>query len=109
MHGGGVGRVGRHDDGVLHRAVLLKRGHKLRHLGRLLADGDVDADKIAAALVDDRIDGDGRLAGGAVTDDQLALAATDGNHGVHRLDAGLHRLVDGLAGHDVRRDPLQRP
>ena len=31
-----------------------------------------------------------------------------GNHGVNRLDAGLHRLVDGLPCYDVWRDSLQR-
>ena len=34
-------------------------------------------------LVDDRIDGNGSLAGLTVADDQLALATTDGNHGVN--------------------------
>ena len=70
----------------------------------LLADGDVDADDVAVALVDDRVDGDGRLAGLAVADDQLALAAADRRHGVDGLDAGLqrhfHRLPAGHAGRD---------
>jgi hypothetical protein len=37
------------------------------------------------------------LAGLAVADDQLALAAADGGHGVDGLDAGLHGLLDRLA------------
>ncbi len=37
------------------------------------------------------------LAGLAVADDQLALAAADGDHRVDGLDAGLQRLLDGLA------------
>ena len=53
-------------------------------------------------LVEDRVDGDGRLAGLAVADDQLALAAADRRHGVDRLDAGLHRLVDRLPAGDAR-------
>jgi hypothetical protein len=44
-------------------------------------------------LVDDRVDRDGGLAGLAVADDELALAAADRDHGVDGLDAGLHRLV----------------
>ena len=40
---------------------------------------------------------DGGLAGLPVADDQLALAAADGGHGVDGLDAGLHRLLDRLA------------
>ena len=44
----------------------------------------------------------GGLAGLAVADDQLALAAADRGHRVDRLDAGLQRLVHGLAAHDAR-------
>src|SRR3546814_3363334 len=55
------------------------------------------------ALVDDRVDGDGGLAGLPVADDQLALAAADGGHGVDGLDAGLQRLVHRLALDDARR------
>src|SRR5690606_9670604 len=81
----------------------------------LLTDGDVDAAdllvRVAAVpvrlLVEDRVDGDGRLAGAAVADDQLPLAAADGDHRVDRLDAGLERLVDALTGHDAGRLELQ--
>ena len=41
------------------------------------------------------------LAGLAVADDQLALATADRRHRVDRLDAGLQRLVHGLAAHDA--------
>jgi hypothetical protein len=44
----------------------------------LLADRDVDALNAGALLVDDGVDRDRGLAGLAVTDDQLALAAADG-------------------------------
>ena len=91
------------DDGVLHRAVLAQRLDRLGDGRALLADGDVDALHAQAALVDDRVDGDGGLAGLAVADDQLALATTDRRHRVDRLDAGLQRLVHGLAAHDARR------
>ena len=77
--------------------LLDHRGH-----GRLLlADGHVEAVHVLALLVDDRVDGDGGLAGLAVADDQLALAAADGDHRVDGLDAGLHRLLDALAGDDA--------
>ena len=69
-------------------ATILRDG---RHL---LADGDVDADQALALLVDDRVDGHGGLARLAVADDQLALAATDRDQRVDRLDAGLDRRVD---------------
>jgi hypothetical protein len=85
------------DDRVLHRPIPFQRGDHLPHLGQLLADGDVDAQQVLALLVDDRVDGDGRLAGLPVADDQLALAAPDGDHRVDGLDAGLHRRVHVLA------------
>ena len=54
-------------------------------------------------LVDDGVDDDGGLAGLAVADDQLALAAADRDQRVDRLDAGLHRLVHRLARNDAGR------
>ena len=80
--------------------------HDLRDLGALLADGDVDADDALALLVDDRVERDGGLAGLAVADDQLALAAADRDHGVDRLDAGLQRGIDVLAEDHARGDAL---
>ena len=94
------------DDGVFERArvaqLLDHRGH-----GRaLLPDGDVDADDAGALLVDDGVDRDGGLPGAAVADDQLALAAADGDHGVDGLDAGLERLLDRLPDDDAGRHHL---
>ena len=77
--------------------------HDRRDGRRLLADRDVDADDALALLVDDRVDGDGGLAGAAVADDQLALAAADRDHRVDRLDARLQRLLHRLADDDARR------
>ena len=68
----------------------------------LLADGHVEAVHALALLVDDRVDRDGGLAGAAVADDQLALAAADRDHRIDGLQAGrqglLHRLTRGHAG-----------
>jgi len=58
-------------------------------------------------LVDDGVEDDGGLAGLPVADDQLALPAPDGNHGVDGLDAGLQRLANRLAVQHARRDALQ--
>ena len=63
---------------------------------------------VAALLVDDRVDRDGRLAGAAVADDQLALAAADRDHRVDRLEAGLQRLRDGLPLDDAGSLELER-
>src|SRR6185369_7835150 len=49
-----------------------------------------------------------RLAGGAVADDQLALAAADVRHRVDRLDAGLERFLHRLAVDDARSLELER-
>ena len=110
LHGRGVGGGGRDHDGVLHGAVIFERLHHLRDGGALLADGDVDADHVAALLIDDGVEGDGGLAGLAVADDQLALAAADRDHGVDGLDAGLHAAaftgwrVDDAGGQAFDRD-----
>ena len=82
-----LGRRGRDDDGVAIAPSLFERPHDLRDGRLLLPDRVVDADDAGALLVDDRVDGDGGLAGLAVADDQLALAAADRDHRVDGLDA----------------------
>ena len=85
---GGVRRRGRDDGGVLHRAALLQRALHAGDRGALLADRDVHAAHLllgiaglpVLALVEDGVDADRGLAGLAVADDQLALAAADRGH-----------------------------
>ena len=107
-------RSGRGDnDGIFQRALLFQRADDLGNSGTLLADGDIDAEQLLAVvlagsrvhrlLVDEGVDGDGRLACLAVTNDQLALATTDRDQAVDGLEAGLHRLVNRLARHDAGR------
>ncbi len=108
LEGGRLFGAGDDDDRVLHGAVLLEDGHDLGDGRELLADGHVDADEAFALLVDDRVDREGALAGLAVADDQLALAAADRDEGVDGLDAGLDRRVDALAGDDAGGDALDR-
>ena len=99
-------------DGEVHRAGLLQALDHAGYRRLLLADGDVDADhalfRRIVLLVNDRVDGDGRLAGLAVANDQLALAAADRNHAVDRFDAGLERHLDRLARRNARRGRFQR-
>src|SRR5207302_3308943 len=87
---------------------ILESFHDLRHSRLLLTDGHIDADDIFSLLIDDRVDGDRGLSGLAVADDQLALPAADGNHGVDRFQSGLQRLLDRLAIDHAWRDALDR-
>src|SRR5690606_18998430 len=68
----------------------------------LLTHGHVDAADAAVLLVDDGVDGQGGLTDLTVTDDQLALATADRDHGVDRLVAGLYRLVYRLTPDHAR-------
>ena len=102
----GVGGTGVDHNGMVHCAVFLQDSHYLRHFALLLPDGDVDADQVGVPLVDDGINGDGRLAGGTVADDQLPLSPSDGDHRVNGLDARLHRRVHRLAHHHVGGCPF---
>jgi hypothetical protein len=78
---------------------------------RFWPTGHVDAVELLALvvalverlLVEDRVEHDGGLAGLAVADDELALAAADRDQGVDRLEARGHGLVHGLARDDARR------
>ncbi len=97
-----------HHRGVLHRPEFLELAHDVGDGRGLLTDGDVDAFDAGAALVDDRIHRERSLAGLAVADDQLALAATDRDHRIDRLVAGLHWLRNGLPPDHAGRDLFDR-
>ena len=97
-----------YDDGIVHRAARLEHADQLRNGRPALADGDVDADDVLALLVEDGVGGDGGLAGLAVADDQLTLAAANGDHRVDGLDAGLEWDTDALALENAGRGRLDR-
>src|SRR6202012_4926481 len=59
------------------------------------------AGSVDALLVDDGVDDHRGLAGLAVADDQLPLAAADRDQRVDRFQAGLHRLVHRLSRDDT--------
>lgn len=85
LQGSGLGGSGGNDDGVLQAVALVEQSDDVGHSRALLADGDVDAVKglgvvaefVHLLLVDDRVDGDGGLAGLSVSNDQLTLASAD--------------------------------
>ena len=86
--------------------MLGQRLHHLRDRGALLADGAIDADEIVLGVVDDGVEQDSGLAGLTVADDELALAAADGDHGVNGLKTGGHRFAHGLAVDDAGSEAL---
>ena len=103
----------RHHHGVIHGAVLPQRLHNGRNGGTLLADSHVNAvhrlpGLVRRALVDNGINGNGRLTRLAVANNKLTLAAANGNHGVDGLDARLQGFAHRLAENDARGLALQR-
>src|ERR1700689_2329564 len=97
LHGSWIGSCGRYHDGIVHGAKIFQSLHHLGDRGSLLANSDVDANDVAALLIDDGVERDRGLAGLAVADNQLALAAADRNHGVDGFDACLQRLFHRTA------------
>ena len=96
LHGRRI--AGRGDDHhrVVHGAVVRQRLHHLGNRRALLADRHIDADQVFAFIVDDGVERDGRLAGLAVADDQLALSAANGDHRIDGLQPRRHRFAHRL-------------
>ncbi len=65
-----------------------------------MANRTIDTQHILIALVQNGVDRDGGLAGLAVADDQLALAAADRNERIDDDQAGLQRHGNESAVHD---------
>ncbi len=111
LHRRRIGRGRGNDDRVVERAVFFQNLDELGDGRTLLADGDIDAvelDALVVRLVDrllvqDGVERDGGLAGLAVADDQLALAAADRDQRVDGLQTGLHRLVHRFPRNDAGR------
>ena len=111
LHRRRIGRGGGDDDRVFQRALLLQHLDELRDGRALLADRDIDAVqldllvglRVERLLVEDGVERDRGLAGLAVADDQLALAAADRDERVDRLQPRRHRLVHRLARNDAGR------
>src|SRR3989304_2434951 len=78
----------------LHGPVFCKCVHNPCHGRTLLADGDIDTDAVLTLLVYYGVKCNGGLSGLPVTDDKFPLAASDRDHPVDGLDAGLQGLVN---------------
>ena len=99
-----------HDkNGVIHRAFFPQGCRRLRHRGRALTDGAINADHILVALIEDGVDRNGGLACLAVAQDQLTLPAPDRNEGIDDFQPGLKRHRNRRAIHDVRCRALDGP
>src|SRR5580704_10971753 len=93
LHGGRLGGGSDHNDAVIHGAEIGESLDNLRHGGTLLPDGAVDANHISATLIQDGVQNNSGLAGLAIADDQFALPAANGNHGVNGFDSRLQWLA----------------
>jgi hypothetical protein len=91
-----------HQNGVVQRTLLPQGGHGLRDGGRALADGAIDAHHILVALVEYGVHRNGRLARLAVAENQLALAAPNGNQRIDDCETSLQRDSDWRAVHNGR-------
>src|SRR5215813_3238417 len=117
LHRRRVGSRRRDHDRIVERAIFLQHLGELNHGGALLADGHIDAvelDLFVAGgverfLIEDGVEGNRGLAGLAIANDQLALAAADGDQCVDGLEAGSHRLRHGFARDDARRLDVNAP
>ena len=93
--------------------MLLKCRHEGGNGRSFLADGHIDTiDRLACLietlLVDNRINGDGGLTRLTVTNDQLTLSASDGDHRVDGLQTCLQRLLHGLTVDHTRSLTIER-
>ncbi len=98
--------AGHHEDAAVHAAFGARDLDEPAHGGGPLPDGDVHADHVGPALVEDCVEGDRGLAGAAIADHQLALPATERDHGVDDEHAGVERLGHQIPVDDRRRRPL---
>src|ERR1700722_11884579 len=100
------GRCSDHDR-VLHRTSIFENLYDLRDGTALLADRVIDADKVVALVVDNRVEGHGSFAGLAIADNELALTSSNRDHGVNRLQPSGHGLAHRLTSNDAGSNALQ--
>ncbi len=99
---GRVGGRGHHNRRIRKRACPFKQFIELRDRGHFLPDGHINTINTLALLIDDRVNGNGRLARLTVPDNQFALTAADRDHRVNRGDTCFKRLANRLPRKDGR-------
>src|SRR5215470_7916469 len=108
LHRRGVRGGSFDDDRVVHGAKVLQRLDDLGHRRRLLANGDVNTNYVFSFLIDDGVNRYCSLPSLAITDDQLALTTTDGDHGVDGFESSLERLFNWLSINHTGSDAFHR-
>ena len=93
--------------------MLLQVLHQSSHSRSLLSDGYINTvDRfsclVETLLIDDGVNSNSCFARLSVTDNQLTLSASDGNHRVHRLDTGLQGLLHRLTVNHTRSLSVER-
>src|SRR5205807_5823177 len=101
--------------------LLFQNSHDAGDIGIFLSNGDVNAIErpvifvpgilrclVQTSLTDDGIDADRGFAGGAIADNELALAPANWNHRINCHDTRLHWLTDAAALDHPGRDFFQR-
>ena len=79
--------------------MLLQRRDNFSDLGLPLSNCNIDTNHVLPLLIENGVQRNCRFPCLTIPDDQLPLTATDRNHRVDRLDAGLQRN-----GHRFARD-----
>ena len=97
LKGRRVTRRGRDHGGVRHGPVVFQGFDDAGDRGPFLTDGHVNAVDVQPLLIDDGIGGNRGFPRLAITDNEFALAAANGNHGVDRFQPGLQGFTHGLA------------
>src|SRR5690606_35538800 len=112
LHRRRVGRRSGYDNCIGQGAGLFQGGGDTRNRRSLLTHGDVDTIYrftfgVILALIDDRVDGHRGFSRLPVANNEFALPAADGNHGVDGLDTRLKGFIYRLAVDNAGRFALQ--
>ena len=99
-----IAGTGGNNGGVFHGAVFFEYRVDLSDCRFLLTAGDVNTVDVGIFLGQNRINRASCFADLAVTDDQLALAASHRGHGINGLQTGITRFVHTLSGDNTRRN-----
>src|SRR5208283_1635180 len=99
-----LARCSRNHYSMFHSSIMFKGLYHARNARPFLTYGNIDANDVAALLVDDRIKSNRSLSCLAVTDDQFPLSPSNRDHRINCLYSCLERLPDRLPVNNTRRN-----